>query len=194
MRSSKQDPDREWVGASRQGDSQAFGRLVELHQKGVYGLALRLTRRPEVAEDLTQETFLTAWQKLSSFKETGPFRAWLFRIALNKFRSYWRWKRLRNWLSLESLEREKGGKIDDSLDVSSRELDPGSVAEDPNLQKAIQAALLMLSSRQREVIVLRAQGLEIHEIASVLCIAEGTTKAHLFEAKRRLQEKLKAFL
>ncbi len=154
---------------------------------------MRMTGRADVADDLTQETFIAAWRNLKSYRETGSFNAWLMRIALNKTRSYWRWKKLRNWISLDA---PAGGREDATATVAetlkdvSREADPASAAADPVLERRLQEALAGLPERQREVLLLRAQGLELEEIGQALDIAEGTVKATLFAVKRKMQDRL----
>jgi len=179
-----------WLQTSRHGDPDAFGKLVEKYQREVYGLILRLTHNEALADDLTQETFLSAWQKLSGFREISSLRSWLLTIALNKVRSYWRWKKLRNWLSLGSVQNEQGQTLEETIPDLSRKADPASVFEDANFEDHFQTSLSKLPVRQREVIGLRAQGLNIDEIACVLKMAEGTVKAHIFHAKEKLQEKM----
>jgi RNA polymerase sigma-70 factor (ECF subfamily) len=177
--------------ASRGGDSEAFGQLVETHQREVYGLAFRLTGRGDVADDVTQETFLAAWRNLAKFRGESAFRTWLLRIALNKVRSHWRRQKLRNFISLDDSPNENGNALGDIVADPSRGASPVSAFEDKHFQENLQAILMDFSPRQREVIVLRAQGLEIHEIGSMLGLASGTVKAHLFEAKRKLEERLR---
>ncbi|MCA1666624.1 MAG: sigma-70 family RNA polymerase sigma factor, partial [Thermomicrobia bacterium] len=71
------------VRRGQAGDNDAFARLVERNQTGVYNLALRMTRDPEEAVDMTQETFLRAWRSLPGFRAEAKFSTWLYRIAYN---------------------------------------------------------------------------------------------------------------
>jgi RNA polymerase sigma factor (sigma-70 family) len=77
----------EWEGAlvqrARSGDTRAFERLYREHAGKVYGLCLRMTRDPAVAEDCTQETFINAWRALDRFQTRSSLRTWLHRIAVN---------------------------------------------------------------------------------------------------------------
>lgn len=109
---------------------------------------------------------------------------------MNKARSYWRWQKLRNWVSLDDKQDDDAKPLSDLVADPARASDPASAFEDLDFQDNLQSALLEFPPRQREVIALRAQGLEIQEIASALSIAAGTVKAHLFEAKQKLQEKM----
>lgn len=187
---------KEWLLASQRGDTGGFGRLVEAHQKQVYSLAIRLTGRGDVADDVTQESFLAAWKNISHFRGEASFRTWILKIALNKVRSYWRWAKLRDCISLDNSPNnrdEEGATLGDLMPDPSRAADPPSALEDARFQDDFQTILMGFSARQREVLLLRAQGLEIQEIGSVLGVASGTVKAHLFEAKRKLQGKLGIF-
>src|SRR4030042_1786413 len=81
--------DGEIIARVRAGDSGAFAALVRRHQDRVYGMALRATGRPEDAEDLAQEVFLSAFRGLEGFKGDAQFTTWLYRIA---------WTRCADWL------------------------------------------------------------------------------------------------
>src|SRR5579871_2249867 len=77
----------DWEGAlierARAGDSRAFERLYREHSGRVYGLCLRMTRQPSLAEDCTQETFINAWRALAQFETRSSLSTWLHRIAVN---------------------------------------------------------------------------------------------------------------
>ena len=171
----------------------AFSLLVTEHQRQVYSLALRLTGNPAAADDITQEAFISAWRHLDGFRGESSFKTWLFRIAANKVRSYWRWRKLRAWAGL--------GKGDDEDAPSLEELLPDRPADRPeqaalaaDLERRVQAAIAALPPRQREVAALRAQELSVAETAEVLGMAEGTVKAHWFEARKKLEASLGEYL
>ncbi|MEW5906807.1 MAG: sigma-70 family RNA polymerase sigma factor [Elusimicrobiota bacterium] len=86
-----------WAGKD---PGSAFALIVDEHQRLVYSLALRLTGDTAAAEDIAQETFLSAWKHLDRFRGESSLKNWLARIAVNKVRSYWRWKKLRSWVGL----------------------------------------------------------------------------------------------
>src|SRR5437868_8895234 len=75
--------DLDLVKEVRMGNRSAFSELVKRHQKAIYRLALRFTRDHGTAEDIVQDTFVKAFQKLDSFEERSSFKSWLFRIAIN---------------------------------------------------------------------------------------------------------------
>jgi len=171
-----------------------FSRLIEKHQRQVYSMALRLTGNAAAADDITQETFISAWKHLKSFRGESSFKTWLFRIAANKVRSYWRWKKLRSWAGLGRGEGEEDSPaLEDTL-PDRPEGRPEQAALAADLERRVQAAINTLPPRQREVAVLRAQELGMAEIAAALGMAEGTVKAHWFEARKKLEASLGEYL
>src|SRR5580700_9240680 len=87
MRQAAEDTRIDWEGAlvqrARGGDTRAFERLYREHCGRVYGLCLRMTRDPHLAEDCTQETFMNAWRALARFETRSSLSTWLHRIAVN---------------------------------------------------------------------------------------------------------------
>ena len=157
-------------------------------------MALRLTGNAAAADDITQEAFIAAWRHLGGFRGESSLKTWLFRIAANKVRSYWRWRKLRAWVGLSDRGGEEdGASLEDLLpdDPAGR---PEQAAQAAELERRVQAAISALPPRQREVAVLRAQGLALAEIGETLGMAEGTVKAHWFEARKKLAGLLGEYL
>jgi len=171
----------------------AFALLVGEHQRLVYAVALRLTGDVTAAEDITQETFVAAWRHLGDFRGESSLKTWLLRIAANKARSWWRWKKVRSWISLDSRKDGEGPALQDLLPDDPRGR-PEEAAKAAELERRVQGAINALPPRQREVAALRAQGLGIGETAAALGMAEGTVKAHWFEARRKLESALGEYL
>ncbi|MBK9293135.1 MAG: sigma-70 family RNA polymerase sigma factor [Oligoflexia bacterium] len=84
--------DLDLVREIKAGDKKIFGELVERHQKAIYRLALRFTGDHGMAEDVVQESFIKAYQKIHFFEERSSFKSWLFRIAINTCKNKWRKK------------------------------------------------------------------------------------------------------
>ena len=172
----------------------AFALLIEEHQRLVFAVALRLTASADAAEDITQETFIAAWKHLKDFRGESSLKTWLLRIAANKARSWWRWKKLRNWVGLGRGEGEEDAAAPEDF-LPDRPGDrPEQLAIQADLERRVQAAIALLPPRQREVAVLRSQELTMTEIAAALGMAEGTVKAHWFEARRKLEASLGEYL
>ncbi|OGR41238.1 MAG: hypothetical protein A2X35_07525 [Elusimicrobia bacterium GWA2_61_42] len=172
----------------------AFDLLIEEHQRQVYSLALRLTGNQAAADDITQETFISAWKHLKGFRGDSSLKTWLLRIAANKVRSYWRWKKLRSWVGLGPRDGEEGAPALQDLLADRPEDRPEAAALAADLERRVQAAISLLPPRQREVAALRAQELSVAEIAAALGMAEGTVKAHWFEARKKLEASLGEYL
>lgn len=181
-------------GPESGGQDGAFALIIEEHQRQVYAVALRLTGNAAAADDITQETFISAWKHLGGFRGESSLKTWLLRIAANKARSYWRWKKLRAWVGLDQRDAEgEGTALGDTLpDAPVGRPEQAALAAD--LERRVQAAINALPLRQREVAVLRSQGLGIAETAAALGMAEGTVKAHWFEARKKLADSLGDYL
>jgi len=155
-----------------QGHSQAFDVLVDRYYKVLFSVALRIVGDPEEARDITQTTFMKAYEKLHTYDPSHKFFSWIYRIAVN-----------------ESLNTRGRRRPSESLDLQlvARGDTPEQDYERNRLQETIQVALMKLSMEHREVIVLRHFGdLSYKDIASALAISEKTVKSRLFEARRQL--------
>ncbi len=170
-----------WVEAASSGDRRAFEALYRLHVGRVYALCLRLTGRSDAADELTQEAFVRAWQRLSSFRGNSAFATWLHRLTVNVVFDHWRSQK--PWF-------RRTARIDDDAEVAGlAHRDPISDADHHDLESAIRR----LPPGARTVFVLHdLEGWQHEEIASRGGIAVGTSKAHLHRARQLLKEWLSA--
>ncbi len=161
------------VAAARSGDRRAFEALYRLHVGRVYALCVRLTAHVQAAEDLTQEAFVRAWQRLSSFRGDSTFGTWLHRLTVNVVLDQRRAQR--PWL-----------RIDDDADFALPEqFNRVENADRHDLESAIRR----LPPGARTVFVLHdVEGWRHDEIALRGGIAVGTSKAHLHRARQLLKE------
>jgi RNA polymerase sigma-70 factor, ECF subfamily len=171
----------EWEGAlverARAGDTRAFERLYREHVGRVYGLCLRMTRDPAIAEDCTQETFINAWKALARFETRSSLATWLHRIAVNATLA----KRRKASVVMESTSTE-----DEDEAIESE-----WTLETPLEVNEIEAAIEQLPEGARDVLVLHAiYGYSHLEAAEMLGVAEGTCKAQLHRARGLLRDKL----
>jgi RNA polymerase sigma-70 factor (ECF subfamily) len=165
------DPDRSLVQRCLDGEVDAFEPLVVRYQRPLYNVALRLLGDAEEARDVVQDAFLKAYEKLASFDARYRFFSWLYRIVVNE--SLNARSRRRPTLPLASDPVALGGPEDTAF---ARER-----------EDCIQAALLRLSSEDRQVLVLRHFAeLSYAEIGEALGVAEKTVKSRLHEARQRL--------
>jgi RNA polymerase sigma-70 factor (ECF subfamily) len=181
------DDDQPLVEAARAGQAEAFGELVKRHQGRLYPTLLRLTGSAEDAQDLLQESFLRAYQKLGRFQGESSFYTWLYRLSVNLALSHRR--RRRGPARLSELGTEGGAGVDPP-DNPERS-DPTLPADRAERDEAIQAALDALAPDHRAVVVLKEfDGLRYEEIAATLGVPIGTVRSRLHRARRELRERL----
>ena len=181
----------------RRGEAAAFERLVAERSSDVYALLYRLTSDPEEARDLTQETFLRAFQSISRFRGDADLKTWIYRIAINQARNRWRWWRRRRRDVTVSLDSNANSN-EQPLSASLRNED----APDPEQETLaheregqLREALLGLRSAYREAVILRdVEGFSYEEIATTLEISIGTVKSRLSRGRLELRRKLEGSL
>jgi RNA polymerase sigma-70 factor (ECF subfamily) len=174
------------IRSSREGDLDAFNTLVQAYQRQVYNLCLRMLN-PAAAEDAAQETFITAYRRLSSFRG-GSFRAWLLRIASNTCCDELRRHRSRPAASLDAA-LEAGSPAD----VPSNLAGPEEEALRRELGQHLQQGLAALPTDQRLVIILRdIHGLSYEELTEALGCSLGTVKSRIARGRARMREYLMA--
>jgi RNA polymerase sigma-70 factor (ECF subfamily) len=168
-----------WVRLARAGDRAAYERLYRTHVGRVYALCVRLSGSRAQANELTQDAFVHAWQKLSLLESDAAFASWLYRLTVNIVLMTLR--RQKKWSA-----REAGSDVLDAIEpVRGRRDDGGASRVD--LERAIAA----LPAQARVVFVLHdVEGYRHEEIANQMSIAVGTSKAQLHRARRLLREVL----
>jgi len=175
------------VAASR-GDKSAFGRLVDLHKRAVYGLCLRLLRNPEDGRDAAQETFVRAYAALSSFDPTQPFLPWVLRIARNHCLDMGRRRSLRPREVALGADPD-GGEPVEVADPTSPRAD--EELERRELARSLDRAVSALPTHYREVVELfHVQHLSYREISRTMNVPMGTVMSWLYRARARLREEL----
>jgi RNA polymerase sigma-70 factor (ECF subfamily) len=174
--------DSDLVVRSKDGDLCAFNFIVQRYQSQVLNLSARILGDRGRAEDVTQETFISAFRAISRFRG-GSLRAWLMRIAANASRDSLRGTRRRPEQSLdESLESP-------SFQPASGEASPEEHAERSELNAELQKAILSLSNDQKAVLVLiDVQGFSYEETAESVGASIGTIKSRLNRARRKVRD------
>ncbi len=159
-------------------DQAAFGELVRRYQGRVRGYLVKVAGNAALADDLSQETFIRAWTKLSSYRGTGNFSGWLMKIAHNQFLQSLR-KGARDRRLAESLEQE----------ADTTEL-PSVLGGAPDAGVSdLPRFLAVLSEEERSVIVLSyACGCSHAEIVEVTGLPLGTVKSHIQRGRARVRE------
>ncbi len=167
-----------------QGDVNAFEKLVTEYEKAVYAIALRMTGNAEDAADMTQETFIKAYNSLQSFRGDSKFSVWLYRIASNVCLDFLRSRSRKPTVSL-SVEDDEGEETE--LDIADESQSPEQLLERGLTRDAVRRGLEALPPDYRQILLLREiQGLSYEEIADTLSIEVGTVKSRIFRARKRL--------
>lgn len=183
------------IQAARQGDLEAFNRLVLAYQDKVFNQAYRVIGEKDAAEDASQETFISAFRKLHTYRG-GSFRGWLLRIVTNACYDELRRRKRRPVVPLE-ITTPDGEEIEtaawDAEQAKLNEL-PEKALQRVELDRAIQQCLNELSPDFRTVVVLvDIQGLDYAETAKVVKKPLGTVKSRLARARQRMQLCLQKF-
>ncbi len=174
-------PDREFelVRQAAAGNAHAFKELYKNNVSRVYAVCLRASQDKDTAEELTQEVFIKAWEKLSSFQFGSKFSSWLHSIAVNQF------------LMMKRSEKRFAERVAELSDIVNRESASTKHKHSIDSKMDIETALGKLPQQARLAFILHdIEGYKHHEISDIMNIEVGTSKAHLHRARRMLREEL----
>jgi len=168
------------IRKAKAGDGRAMEGLIRAHQDALYAFMLRMSGRPDVAEDIVQEAFVRVLKNLDRFDSRFRFSTWLFTIAkrlyvnsIQKHRPAYDTDAVGNW---------QGAQVGPGHDLAHRETLS-------NARQMIDHALGELGPQQREIVLLfHQQNWPITEIALYLNMPEGTIKSHLHRARKRMKK------
>jgi RNA polymerase sigma-70 factor (ECF subfamily) len=171
--------DSRLVARALAGEKRAFEELVRRHLRSAHAVALGVLGNPADAEDVCQDAFLTALEKLEECRDPQRFAAWLMRIVRNRALNFRASRSLRQGVPLEEAAEKSGGE------------NPEREAERSETRERLLAALSGLPESQREVVLLHdLEGWRHREIAELLDTSEGAVRVRLHEARRRLRTEL----
>lgn len=162
--------DEALVTRAQDGDYVAFEDLVRRHQRRAYAVALGIVKNPAEAEEVVQETFLSAFEHLESFRGESKFSTWIYRVASNHALMKLRKKKPEPWGDVTDLEpslsraqsRSEGTSPFDALSLWARR--PDDAADARELQEALSGALDSLSDDDRALLLMRSIGEASHEV------------------------------
>ena len=167
--------DDELVAACRSGDRDAYVGLLERHQDALFNLAYRMTGSTAEADDVAQESFIRAYQRLGQYRSGGSFRNWAMGICANVART-----RFRSRVRREEAERQHAELAD--LETDGR---------DAGLREALDQALMAMPETTRVPIVLKyMEGLSLEDIARALRIGMSAVKMRLLRGREELTARL----
>lgn len=173
------DLERQLIARTRAGDADAFGQLVTRYQSSVYSVCFRFMGEQRDAEDLTQDAFIRAYQRLHLYDDSRPFGPWLRRLAAN--------------LCLNALQRRV--PVETELDperLPESDSDPARAIVATETRTELDAAIQTLPSHYRLPLLLRhLHALSYAEIAQALNLPLSDVKSNLFRARKKLLELVK---
>lgn len=163
------------------GEKEAFEALVVRHQNAVIAAAASVTHNHFMAEDASQDAFVTAWMKLDTLSEPAKFLAWVCKIAMFSAKNTVR--RYRPFAPIEDIEKY--------ADVTDYEQDPASLYAISEEKEELHRTVLSLPEKVRRVITLHYfEELSVAEIAEKMAISVGTVKSQLHEGRKKLRKEL----
>ncbi|HLZ54572.1 MAG TPA: sigma-70 family RNA polymerase sigma factor [Verrucomicrobiae bacterium] len=185
--------DLELVGRARAGELDAFEALTTRYEQRVFSLAMRMLRQVQDAEDVTQQTFLSALENLDGFRGEASFATWLFRIATHAAL-----KVIRKRKGLKTISLEEATEETDRIDsvphpefIADWRQSPEQLVPKREIQQLLDEALSKLDEKHRLVFLLRdVEGFSVKETAEALELTEANTRVRLLRARLQLREHL----
>ena len=184
--------DLELVQKARQGDQQAYNKLILMYKDIVYNIVFRMVRNKQEAEDLTQDAFVKAYKSIASFNDDYAFSTWLFKIATNNCIDFFRKRKLKTY-SMHESSYYKDDEVQHEYADSEPTIEHELVASERS--KIIRKAINNLPEKYRIVINLRhLKEYSYDQIAEELDLPLGTIKARIFRAREMLNKALRGKL
>ncbi len=191
----QQEADSDWMVVQRvqAGDVASFDELILKYRERVYAMIYNMTSNREDAADLTQDSFIKAFQSINRFQGQSSFFTWLYRIAVNSSLTHIRKNKLRTFFSFDKVQEDAA--VSQAI---NRLTDKKNVERDVfinELQEKLNEALQKLSIPHRTVVTLfEIDGLSHEEIAEVMNCSVGTVRSRLHYAKQLLQVELQSYV
>ena len=169
------------------GDPAAFNRLMEMHEKRMYAVALRMCGNREDAQDCLQEAMLRVYRAIGSFKGQSSFGTWVYRITMNTCLDELRRKKNKQSTSLDNMLDQGWSPTDDSAS-------PEKKVMQIEMRKSISKSIQELPEDMRSAVIMRdIHGYSYDEIADMLNVNVGTIKSRISRGREKLREKLSNF-
>ncbi|MHB0935987.1 MAG: RNA polymerase sigma factor [Armatimonadota bacterium] len=184
--------DEELIGRIVQQDAEAFETFYARHRDRIHRHLLRMVHDADGAEDLTQEAFLRVWTRAEQWDGRGACLSWLLRIATNLAYNQLRTLQRRRELPLEGTPDDEEEQPAPGWMIDAASLGPEALCEQAERRDLIRRLVETLPEEKREVIRLVHEAeMELHDVADVLGIPEGTVKSRLFYARKLLAREWK---
>ncbi len=191
MNVDREHSEKELVKAAAGGDREAFAALARAAAPAVYSLAYRLTGNKADADDIAQETMVSAWRHLGTFECQCSFGSWVYRIAVNLWKNRVKYEKRRFFYDHFSLDANSRGDDEDgpsAPQIPDEGPDPLTAAERSNESERVQRMLSRLEPEERSMILLREiENKSYEEIAALLECPLGTVKSRIARAREALR-------
>jgi RNA polymerase sigma-70 factor (ECF subfamily) len=184
--------ERSWLEQARNGDREAFGRIVEAYRERVFLAALAILRNHEDARDMSQDAFIRAFKNLHRFDSARPFYPWLHRILRNLCLDHQQKYGPHRQVSLEAITEDTHGYIEShALSAQGDQGDVRDSIQRRQLAGILRHAIDELKPEFREIIIMKhLEEMPYKDIAESLDIPMGTVMSRLFHARKALRQKL----
>jgi len=185
--------DQELVRRAKAGELEAFELLAGRYERPVYSLARRIVQQDQDAEDVTQQTFLSALEHLDGFREEASFSTWLLRVATHAALKVMRKRKGLPTVSLEAATEPPEGydTVPHPEYIADWRESPEQLVGRNETARRIEAALNELDEKHRVIFLLRdVEGLSVRETAEALGLSEANVKVRLLRARLQLRERL----
>ncbi len=178
------DEDFALVSRVKGGDKDAFCELVEKYKERIYFIAYRMTSNHADADDLSQEAFVKAYESIGSFRGKASFFTWLYRITMNITLNH-----------LKKFGKNQPFELDENISIAGSPVSPDKIVQQRQLHEQITEAINSLPIKEKSVVELALlEGLQHKQIAQILGCREKTVSWRLFQARKKLKEKLNSFV
>jgi len=182
--------DKQLIASFLEGDQSSFEKLVKKYQDKIYNTIYSITDNRTDAWDISQEVFIKVYHSLPSFRQNSNFYTWLYRIAVNQVKDFFRKRKSEKLVSIENFGRKEKESF---LSIfTSAPKTAWQELKAKELQGIIQMALNSLSIKYRTIITLREiEGLSYSEIAEALGCSLGTVESRLYRARQKIRSLLR---
>ena len=170
------------VQRAQKGDKEAYGAIYELYQKKIYRFSYYMIQNQELAEDITQNTFIKAWRALPSFSlnKNGTIQAYLFKIARN--------------LTIDYQRKKKEASLEVIEDIMPSDENLEEIVARREEREMVARALKTLDEEERQIVVLRYfEDMSYEEISKVVGKNEGAIRVRLHRILKKLKEEIKDY-
>jgi RNA polymerase sigma-70 factor (ECF subfamily) len=188
-----EDAERRFIDRLKKRDERAFNDLVQLYERRVFRVVLRMLGRRDEAEDLVQEVFVQIFKSVDTFRGDSKLSTWVYRIAINlcKNRAKYLYRRRSDAQDQFDGESERHAGGDASGLTAGEVADPDQVLQGHQLERILKLAMAELEPDFLEVLVLRdVEDLTYEEIMEITGLVEGTVKSRIHRARALLKEKV----